>query len=270
MTATTNPPAEPTANAAAPAPAQPEPYSDRPTAIWKFAQLLVRVWLSVFFDFKVFGIRNVPRTGGVLIVSNHQSLLDPPLLGARLPRPMSYMAKSELFKHRAFAWLIRSLGAFPVRQGAGDVRAIRETVQRLQEGRMLNMFPEGSRTETGEIMPLEAGAALVVRKAGVPIVPAAIDGSFDAWPKGRKVFRRHPIRVVFGPPIDVKGMKSEQVLRVIDAAIRELYGRLREGTMNDKLAAEPLTVNAAAPAEPASARARGPAPSSVASRRPTA
>ena len=249
MTAATNPSPEraaPAAPAAAPVAAQaPQaaPYVERATPIWKMAQVLVRIWGSAFFDLKVFGIRNVPRTGGVLIVSNHQSLLDPLVLGARLPRPMSYMAKSELFRNRAFAWLIRSLGAFPVRQGAGDIRAIKETVQRLQEGRILNIFPEGSRTETGQIGPMEPGAALVVRKAGVPIVPAAIDGSYEAWPKGRRTFRRRPIRIVFGPPIDVKGMKAEQVLRVIDAAIRELYGRLRSGGMNDELAARPLDID---------------------------
>jgi 1-acyl-sn-glycerol-3-phosphate acyltransferase len=215
------------------------PYAERPTILWKLAQVLVRLWSTVWFDLKVWGIRNVPRTGGVLIVSNHQSYLDPPILGARIPRPMSYMAKSELFEHRVLAMLIRSLGAFPVRQGAGDVRAIKETVHRLQEGRVLNIFPEGSRTETGEIMPLEPGVALVARKAGVPIVPAAMIGSYEAWPKGKKMFHRHPIRLVFGPPLDVKGMKSEQVLRLIDSAIRKLYDGLRSGRMNEEVAAQP-------------------------------
>ena len=217
-----------------------EVYVDRPGVVWKLAQALVRIWSSVWFDMKVWGLRNVPRTGGALIVSNHQSYLDPALLGARLPRPMSYMAKSELFKHRVLSWLIRSLGAFPVRQGAGDIRAIKETVQRLREGRILNIFPEGSRTETGEIMPLEPGVALVVRKAGVPIVPAAMIGSYEAWPKGKKMFRRHPIRIVYGPPLDVKGMKGEQIIKLIDAAIRKLYDGLNRGAMSDKVAGKPL------------------------------
>jgi 1-acyl-sn-glycerol-3-phosphate acyltransferase len=239
---TTTPESAPVARPA-PAPAKPAPaepaYVERPTAIWKLAQVLVRVLGSVCFDLKVFGTGNIPRTGGVLIVSNHQSMLDPALLGARVRRPMSYMAKSELFRHRAFAWLISKLGAFPVRQGAGDVRAIRETVQRLQEGRMLNIFPEGSRTETGELMPLEPGVALVVRKAGVPIVPAAIIGAFEAWPKGKKVFRRHPVRIAFGPPLDVKGMKGEPVIRLIDEAIHKLFDDLRSGRMNERVAKEP-------------------------------
>jgi 1-acyl-sn-glycerol-3-phosphate acyltransferase len=213
---------------------------DRPNWVWRMCQLLVRVFASVVFDLKVYGIRNIPRTGGVLIVSNHQSLLDPPLLGARMPRPMSYMAKSELFKHKAFAWLIRRLGAFPVKQGAGDVGAIKETVNRLQEGRVLNIFPEGSRTENGEVLPMQPGVGLVVRRAGVPIVPAAICGSYEAWPKGSKYFRRHPVRVVYGPPIDVTGMKADAIVKLIDRSIRTLFERLRSGKMNDKVAAEPL------------------------------
>jgi 1-acyl-sn-glycerol-3-phosphate acyltransferase len=243
MTTTTRPeaPAGP-APSAAQVP-EPCPYVERATPIWKLAQLLVRVWSSIWFDLKVYGIKNMPRTGGVLIVSNHQSYLDPLVLGARVPRPMSYMAKSELFKNSLFSRLIRSLGAFPVRQGAGDVRAIKETVQRLQEGRVLNIFPEGSRTEDGTIQPMEPGVALVVRKAHVPILPTAIDGSYDAWPKGKRIFRRHPIQIVYGPPLDVSGMKGEQIVRVIDAAIREMYDRLRSGRMSNSLAAEPLHVD---------------------------
>jgi 1-acyl-sn-glycerol-3-phosphate acyltransferase len=239
MTMTTaRPQATPNAGAAASA-AVSHPV-DRPPSVWKMVQGLVRIWTTVFFDLKVYGIKNVPHTGGVLIVSNHQSLLDPPLLGVRLNRTMSYMAKAELFRHKLFSWVIRSLGAFPVRQGAGDVGAIKETVSRLQEGRMLNIFPEGSRTETGEIGPMLSGVALVVRRAGVPIVPAAIVGSYEAWPKGQRYFHRHPIRIVYGPPLDVKGLKGEQVIARIDHAIRTLFERLRSGQMNDRLAAERL------------------------------
>jgi len=216
------------------------PYVERPTWLWKMAQLLVRVFTSLFFDLKVYGLKNVPRRGGALIVTNHQSLLDPLLLGVRHRRGMSYMAKSELFRNKAFAWLIRRLGAFPVRQGAGDVGAVKETISRLQEGRMLNIFPEGSRTETGELGPMLPGVALIVRRAGVPVVPAAIDGSYQAWPKGQKYFHPHPIRIVYGPPIDMKGLKSDQVVRKIDAAIRTLFERLKAGPMNDRRAAEPL------------------------------
>ena len=242
MTSTSGPPASTARTAAADAAAPPSQTPDRPGWLWKCAQALVRIWTTVFFDLKVYGVRNVPRTGGVLVVTNHQSLLDPLLLGVQHGRGMSYMAKSELFRNKAFAWLIRRLGAFPVKQGAGDVGAIRETVSRLQEGRMLNIFPEGSRTETGEIGPILPGVALVIRRVGpgVKIVPAAIHGSYQAWPKGQRYWHRHPIRVAYGPALDVTGLKGEQIIAKIDKAIRTLFERLRSGQMTDRLAAEPL------------------------------
>ena len=222
-------------------PAPPGVPVDHPPIVWKFVQLLFRIFFSVFFDLKVYGVRNVPRAGGALMVSNHQSLLDPPLLGVRVHRPMSYMAKSQLFgNNKAFEWIIRSLGAFPVRQGAGDVGAIKETVNRLKEGRMLNIFPEGGRTETGEVGPMQPGVALVVRRAGVPIIPVAIHGSYESWPKGKRFFHTHPIRIAYGPPLDVTGMKGDQIVQLIDRAINTLYDRLRSGEMTDKLAQEPL------------------------------
>jgi 1-acyl-sn-glycerol-3-phosphate acyltransferase len=242
MTSTSTGPSKRRAAAGAEADAAQPGTADRPGWLWKSAQALVRIWTTVAFDLKVYGVRNVPRTGGVLVVTNHQSLLDPFLLGVQHGRGMSYMAKSELFRNKAFAALIRSLGAFPVKQGSGDIGAIKETVSRLQEGRMLNIFPEGSRTETGEIGPMLPGAALVIRRMGptVKVVPAAIDGSYVAWPKGRRYWRNRPVRVVYGPALDMTGLKGEQINAKIDKAVRTLFERLRNGQINNSMAADPL------------------------------
>jgi 1-acyl-sn-glycerol-3-phosphate acyltransferase len=199
--------------------------------VWKFCQTLCRVFTSVAFDLKVYGAHRVPSQGGVLIVSNHQSYLDPVLLGVRLGRPLSYMAKSELFKNVAFAWVIRSLGAFPVKQGAGDVGAMKETIARLQEGRALNIFPEGSRTEDGELLPIEKGVALVIRKAKVPVVPVVIDGSFNAWPRERTLPRAYPIRILYGHPLDLSSMDRDQIIEAIRYALEKMFAELREGRM---------------------------------------
>jgi 1-acyl-sn-glycerol-3-phosphate acyltransferase len=106
---------------------------------------------------------------------------------------------------------------------------MKETIRRLQEGHMLNIYPEGTRTQNGEIGPMEKGIALVIRKAGVPVVPVAIEGSYAAWPAGRPIFHAHPIRVLYGKPMDLSGMKAEQILRELDAALRALQARLRRG-----------------------------------------
>jgi 1-acyl-sn-glycerol-3-phosphate acyltransferase len=201
---------------------------ERPDGFWTFCRAIARLGVTFLFDLKVYGRENVPKTGGVLLLPNHQSYLDPVLVGVYLRRPMSYLARHGLFENPRFAWLIRRLRAFPVRQGAGDIGAVKEMVRRLKEGHAISMWPEGSRTADGKIGPIEPGAALVIRRAGVPAVPVAIDGSFEAWPKWQKMFRPHPIRVMYGPPMNLAGMKAEQITRTIDQALRQLLADLRK------------------------------------------
>jgi len=197
--------------------------------IWRLLQIIARVASAFFFDIRLYGTRNVPRSGGVLLVSNHQSYLDPVLLAVGLERPLSYMAKSELFRNRAFAWIIRSLNAFPVEQGAGDVGAVKETIHRLREGHVLNIYPEGSRSPGGKIMPLEKGVGLVIRRAKVPVVPAVIDGAYRAWGKSMKFPRAVPVRVMFGPPMDLAGLDREQIIQRIDQTLHAMLSDLRAG-----------------------------------------
>ncbi|HZK80850.1 MAG TPA: lysophospholipid acyltransferase family protein [Humisphaera sp.] len=186
--------------------------------------------MTVLFDLKVYGAYNIPKTGGVLIVSNHQSYLDPILLSTCLDRTLSYLAKAELFTNRYFGWLIRNLNAFPVEQGAGDIAAVKESITRLQEGHVLNIFPEGSRTEDGEILPLEKGVALVIRRAKVPVVPVAIVGSWEAWPKGRKLPYFRPIRVLIGPPMnELWKLSRDEIIAELDKTLKAMYEEFRAG-----------------------------------------
>ncbi len=209
---------------------QPEAVEQpKPTVPFKFVQLFCRVMGCALFDMKVYGANNVPARGGVLLVSNHQSYLDPILIGIRVRRPLSYMAKSELFDvHPFFTWLIRSLGAFPVRQGAGDVRAVKGTIERLQGGHALNIYPEGSRTFDGEIGAMEKGVALVIRRARVPVVPVAIHGSFESWPRTAKMVRPHPIQLMYGKPVYLSDKRPEEILSFVDREVRRLYDELRQ------------------------------------------
>lgn len=197
--------------------------------LWQILQIPVRITATLAFDLKAYHPERVPRTGGVLLISNHQSYLDPPLLGTRLYRPLAYLAKSELFEHGHFSWLIRTLNAFPVRQGKGDVGAMKESIRLLQEGWLLNMFPEGSRTPDGEIHPAQKGAALLIRRAGVPVVPVAIHGSHEAWPKDRKFPHPHPIRLYYGHPANLSHLKAHEILKWIDATLSRMYDDLRAG-----------------------------------------
>jgi 1-acyl-sn-glycerol-3-phosphate acyltransferase len=182
----------------------------------------------LLFDLKVDGRENIPSEGGVLIVSNHQSLLDPILLPIRLERPFNYIAKSELFQNRMFAWFLRWVfNAFPVHQGHSDVKAVKETIRRLQAGHVMNIYPEGARTEDGEIGPLQPGVALIVERAQVPVVPAVIVGAYEAWPIHRRFLRRGSIRIRFGPPMDLAGRDRDEILAIIDRTLRTMFPALR-------------------------------------------
>jgi 1-acyl-sn-glycerol-3-phosphate acyltransferase len=151
----------------------------------------------------VYGLRrsgqhNIPRSGPVLLVSNHVSNADPPLLGvAALPRILYFMAKTELFESRALSFLIRSQGAFPVDRGGADRTAMRTSRGLLERGSCLLMFPEGTRAPHGRLGRPHPGAGTLALVPGVQVVPAAIWGS-------QRTFGR--TRVAFGPPIDMSDL----------------------------------------------------------------
>jgi 1-acyl-sn-glycerol-3-phosphate acyltransferase len=196
--------------------------------IWKYLQMIARVGTTLLFDLKTYGVENVPKDGGVLLVANHQSYLDPIVVAVRLYRPVSFFARSGLFENPYFGWLLRTLHAFPVRQGESDIGAVKELIRRLGEGYAINIYPEGSRSETGDLAPLEKGVALVIRKARVPVVPVAIHGSYDAWPKGQTLFRPHPIRVRYGKPMQLYEKKGTEIIADLEQTLRLMLAELRD------------------------------------------
>jgi 1-acyl-sn-glycerol-3-phosphate acyltransferase len=196
--------------------------------VWKYLQIIARVGTTLLFDLKVSGRENVPKDGGVLLVANHQSYLDPVLVAVHLYRPVSFFAKSELFENPYFGWFIRMLHAFPVRQGEGDVGAVKELIRRLNEGYAINIYPEGSRSETGRLGPLEKGVALIIRRARVPVVPVAIHGSYEAWPKGQKLFRPHPIRLKYGKPLILHEKRGAEIISELETHLKSMLAELRE------------------------------------------
>ena len=179
---------------------------------------------------RVFGAHNVPQVGGAMIVSNHQSYLDPVLLSLALRWPVAYMARRSLFRHPAFALLLRMVNVFPITRGGRDVRALRETVERLRAGERLVVFPEGSRTTDGEIGPLRPGVARLAVRAQVPIVPAVIEGAFQAWPRGRVPWP-HSVAVSYGRPVaaaECSRMRRGDLLAYLRAEMLKLQMDLRD------------------------------------------
>jgi len=172
----------------------------------------------------------VPRAGGVLLVCNHQSYLDPVLATLALPRECHYMARDTLFRHPLFRRLIRSLNAFPIKRGAADLAAIKETLRRLKAGHLVVAFPEATRTTDGTLGPMHTGVILLARKAGVPIVPTMILGAFESWPRHARLPRPHPVIVAYGPPMTpdlLERLDDEACLRRVRDCIQEMMDRYR-------------------------------------------
>lgn len=179
---------------------------------------------------RAWGHRNVPRRGGVLLVSNHQSYFDPMLATLALPRQCSYMARDSLFRNGLFRTLIESLNAFPVRRGEADLRAVKETLRRLRDGYAVLLFPEGTRSATGVMGEIQPGVAMLAQRAKVPVVPVAIDGAFNVWPKGAAVPRGGTVLVKYGQPFpadEVATLSAEELVTACRDRIQHLLDDLK-------------------------------------------
>lgn len=161
--------------------------------------LAIDLILRLFFRLKKIGGEYVPRTGGVIIASNHAAYVDPPFLGAATPRELFYLAKAELFSNALFGWLIRKYNAIPVTRGAFDRRAITRAVELLQAGKALLLFPEGTRNKSGRFLEPKLGLGKIALEAQVPIVPAYIHNSANL--RASFLSRRRLI-IGFGEPIE--------------------------------------------------------------------
>ncbi len=153
---------------------------------------IIRCLLPIWRRWQVIGIDRLPDTGGVVVVSNHTSNLDPVVVGCALTRRIHFMAKQELFQNPILAYIIRLLGAFPVNREKSDRNAIRKALELLQEGQMIGIFPEGTRSKSGELQRPQIGAAMLAIKANAPILPMALKGT-------RGLFGQ--VTVVVGEPI---------------------------------------------------------------------
>lgn len=149
---------------------------------WTFCFVL----LKLIFRLRVRGMENVPDRGPVLYVLNHQSHLDPVIAGMGIyRRHTNFIAKSGLFRNPLFGAFLKGLNSVPIKQGSADMGAIRTAIEQLDAGRVLLMFPEGSRTPDGAMHTFKRGAWLVLSRAKPVVLPGAIEGAFDAWPRSR-------------------------------------------------------------------------------------
>ena len=155
------------------------------------------------FRLKIEGREREPASGPLIVAGNHASLLDPPLIGMCLRRQSAYMAKDDLFTVPILGPWLRSIGSFPVRRGAPDRKAIRRSLEVLERGGVLVIFPEGTRSLDGRLRDAEPGAAMIALRTGVPVLPAAVVNSYRILPKGARWPRFMQVTVSFGPLLHV-------------------------------------------------------------------
>ena len=154
--------------------------------VHRFTYLMCATGMPVLFSLRIDGGQHIPRTGPALLIANHQSFLDPILLGLCSSRPLRYLARRTLFKNPFFSWLIRALRAIPIDQEGVGKEGLRTILDELQAGEAVVVYPEGERTSDGRMSPLKPGIHLLIRRTQAPIVPVGIAGAFEALPRGRK------------------------------------------------------------------------------------
>lgn len=186
--------------------------------LYKIAKLVVSVIFFPLFRIRVIGKENIPKTGPVIICSNHISNLDPPTVGITSPRSIYFMAKQELFEKRLLGKLLTAIQAFPVKRGIGDRNALRKGMAILKEGHTLGLFPEGTRSKTGKLRKPLAGAGFFALRSEATIVPCAIIGTYQPFKK---------LKVVYGQPISMKELKerkasAQEAAEVIMSEIQKL------------------------------------------------
>jgi 1-acyl-sn-glycerol-3-phosphate acyltransferase len=201
--------------------------------IWSIAHVFTLVWMVFFYRYRAWHADRVPRRGPLLIVANHQSFLDPLLVGVGLrQRPFFSMARSTLFKNPLFARLIRLMNAFPVERGTADTGALRHGLKLLGEGQAMLIFPEGTRSLTGVTGDFAPGLMLLVKRGAPTVLPVAIDGAFAAWPKGRKLpsLFGH-VGVMFGEPIsssELAKLGTDDAMKLLRDRVERLRLELRK------------------------------------------
>jgi 1-acyl-sn-glycerol-3-phosphate acyltransferase len=167
--------------------------------------------LHICFKSKIYGAENVPKQGGLIIVSNHASDFDPPILANCVGRPVAFMAKEELFKVPILSAVIKMYGGYSVKRGTGDRAAIRAAIQSLEHGWATGVFLQGTRTPDGKITDPKLGAAMIAAKTNIPLLPVSIWGTDEIFPKGAKFPRFYPVTIRIGKIIPPPDLKSDRL-----------------------------------------------------------
>ncbi len=200
------------------------------TTWYGLSRISCQAFCRLFFSIDVFGLENIPSSGGVLLACNHQSYIDPVFCGLYIRRELCFMARDTLFRNAFFSSLIRSYNAIPVKRGQSDLRAMRTVVERLREGYGVCLFPEATRTSNGRISDFKPGFGLLAKRGKASVVPILIEGAFDCWPRDKKIFRPGEIVVCFGKAVPaefIQRVSNNELARLITVKVRKMQNEIR-------------------------------------------
>ena len=186
---------------------------------YRIVVTVARFIYKFIYRIKIVGEENVIESGGVIYAANHKSCEDPIIIALTSKRQLTFMSKKELFKFKPYGFILRSLGAFPVNRGTGDVGAVKTGLKILKEGRVMLIFPEGKRLDRGEVVPAKPGVAMFAIHAKVPIIPITIVEEYKLW---------HRLTVIYGKPIyfeEYYGQKlsSEKLTELSQGVLDTIY-----------------------------------------------
>jgi 1-acyl-sn-glycerol-3-phosphate acyltransferase len=198
------------------------------SSFYFLCKYLLRGSLATYVRVRYFNVpdESVMRRG-LLVVSNHQSFLDPVLVGMALPAAASYLARRDLFRIPVFGQLIAALNAQPVSRGAVDSKALRNILRLLRSGETVLMFPEGTRSHDGALGRFKPGAAAIAIRCGVAVLPACVEGAYECWPRRRTLPRPGRVAVAYGRPLQPRAESAEELTERVRAEIEGLQRFLR-------------------------------------------
>jgi len=171
--------------------------------VYHISRVFFLCYLWVFHRYETHGVEHVPREGGCILVSNHASFLDPIAVCCNIwNRHVYFLARDTLFKQSRFTkWWAVSVGTLPIDRTKGDIRALKGAINLVRHGNVIFLFPEGTRTRDGRLQPVKAGIGFLIEKAGVPVVPAYVSGTFEAFPRDTRWIKPRKIAAYFGKPV---------------------------------------------------------------------
>ena len=227
-------------------------------AAYSFCQFLLRVAGTLVWRVHAEGRDRIPKTGAVIVASTHESFLDPLVVGAYIPRHGWHMARRTLFVNKAgkrsrfWTWFAAIFGVIEVDRDGTGLGALRGAEEKLAEGGLVLIFPEGTRSTDGEIQEFRAGVGLLARRSGATVVPVSVAGTRKIWGKGRKVpkFGKGPVRLVYGEPICyAEGVDGAEPLGAKEIAV-DLRERILALRGSDSKPTAPLRETSKSDAEP--------------------